>query len=156
MYERILIPLDGSRKAADALPYAVSFVRAFDASCTLLAVVPNRSAIQPALVAAAAEAGKEAQPEKEDGWFNAEDWLTEAREHLLQDEWIPASLEVREGKPAEEIVKFAREGNFDLIVLTIFGQGATDNPDREPVIGSVADEVLRHANVPVLVIHPNT
>lgn len=157
MYERILIPLDGSHKAAEALPYAVSFVRAFDATCTLLAVVPRRSAVQPELVAAStAGAGTGSAPAAEDGWFAAEDWLVEARDHLLQDEWIPASLEVREGNPAAEIVKFAQEGKFDLIVLTVFGQGATANPDRAPVIGSVADEVLRFATVPVLVIHPTS
>jgi nucleotide-binding universal stress UspA family protein len=155
MYERILIPLDGSQKAAQALPYAVSFVRAFDASCTLLAVVPNRAVERPVLVAAGAASQEDSSLDVNDPWFAAEAWLFEARDHLLKDEWIPTSLEIREGRPAEEIVKFAREGKFDLIVLTILGQGAVDNPDRPPVIGSVADEVLRLSTVPVLVIHPN-
>lgn len=155
MYERILIPLDGSQKAASALPYAVSFVRAFDAGCTLLAVIPAGVTMQPALIAAAVETRPGARPDSEDAWFAAEAWLNEAREHLIEDEWIPASLVVREGDPADEIVAFAKEGKFDLIVLTVFGQGAQDNPDKEPGIASVADEVLRRSTVPVLVIHPN-
>jgi nucleotide-binding universal stress UspA family protein len=148
MYERILIPLDCSQKAAQALPYTVSFVRAFDASCTLLAVVPNRVVERPVLVAAGAASHEDSSLDVNDPWFAAEGWMTEAREHLLKDEWIPTSLVVREGRPAEEIVKFAKEGNFDLIVLTILGQGAVDNPDRPPVIGSVADEVLRFLPCP--------
>lgn len=153
MYENILIPLDGSREAARALPYAVSFVRAFDANCTLLAVIPEdaKPAQREPMIT---PAGAPAQEQEPDYWLAAENWLAEAREHLIADEWIPASLEVRQGRPAEEILKLAREGNFDLIVLTVYGRGAAGDLERPLVIGSVADEVLRGANIPVLVIHP--
>src|SRR6185503_15472198 len=116
------------------LPYAVSFVRAFDANCTLLAVIPeDATPARREPVAMAVRAQAQVQKQAPDYWLAAETWLADAREHLIVDEWIPASLEIRQGKPAQEILKFAREGNFDLIVLTIYGKGAAAKPGRRPV-----------------------
>ena len=55
-------------------------------------------------------------------------------------------IEVR--NPAtEEIIDTAIEGEFDLIIIGIHGMSAM----RRFLIGSVADRVVRHALVPVLV-----
>ena len=57
-------------------------------------------------------------------------------------------IEVREGFPAEEILKEARDGDCDLIVMGTHGKGALENT----FMGSVARRVLRRAQQPVLVV----
>jgi nucleotide-binding universal stress UspA family protein len=58
------------------------------------------------------------------------------------------STAVVSGAPAEEIVRFARERGFDLLVLATHGRAGV----RRMVLGSVAEHVVRDATVPVLVV----
>lgn len=58
-------------------------------------------------------------------------------------------LHVRHGRPAEEIANLAAEAEADLVVLGRFGLQAKK---RRRALGSVADEVLRLASAPVLVV----
>jgi universal stress protein A len=58
---------------------------------------------------------------------------------------------LRQGDTAIEIVRAARETGADLIVLTTHGAGA-DETDH-PSLGSVAEDVLRHAPCPVLTLN---
>ena len=146
MFKRILIPLDDSPQSARALAHAIPFARAFEAECTLLTVVPD------AVPVAAGNAGSaertHAVTDFTDEWLDAEARLVDAREHLLQDEFMPAVIEVRPGQTVEQIVKVASEGHFDLIVLSTF-----DGEDR--FHGSVADEVIRRTRIPLLLVHPD-
>jgi|SRR5947209_6842556 len=73
--------------------------------------------------------------------------LDEAREFLAQSGIEPATL-LKVGNPAEEIIETASEGTFDMIVVGKRGRGAV----QRFLIGSVADRVVRHASVPVLVV----
>jgi nucleotide-binding universal stress UspA family protein len=54
------------------------------------------------------------------------------------------------GSAAQEVVRFAREGNFDLVVVGTHGRTGL----RRLVLGSVAELVVREAGCPVLVVHP--
>ncbi len=55
---------------------------------------------------------------------------------------------VREGKPADEIVSYAREHNISLICLSTHGWTGF----KHLMLGSTAEKVLRHADCPVFVI----
>ena len=55
---------------------------------------------------------------------------------------------VRRGRPAEEIITYATEHDIDQIVLGRTGRGAV----TEALLGSTADQVVRTATVPVLVV----
>lgn len=63
---------------------------------------------------------------------------------------VNARLVTRDGKPAEEIVRLANRLKVDLIALSTHGRRGLNRM----VMGSVAEEVLRHADVPVLVMRP--
>jgi nucleotide-binding universal stress UspA family protein len=65
---------------------------------------------------------------------------------------VNAYLELRDGAPAEEIIRAAREKKADLIALSTHGRSGA----MRLVAGSVAEEVLRRADVPVLVTRPST
>lgn len=53
------------------------------------------------------------------------------------------------GVPADEIVRFAAEGRYDLIVVGSHGKRGL----RRFVLGSVAEKVVRTASTPVLTVH---
>ena len=76
----------------------------------------------------------------------------------LKDQFQPtvegvASRHVVEfGRPAEEIIKYANENEVDLIVLGTHGRSGL----RRMLMGSVAEEVVRNAECPVLAIKADT
>jgi universal stress protein A len=61
---------------------------------------------------------------------------------------IPTSFLIWEGDPAESIVEAARSERADVIVVGSHGRGALGRA----LIGSVSDQVVRHAPCPVLVV----
>lgn len=67
---------------------------------------------------------------------------------LLEAAGVPYNYHIGVGRVAETIVRFAREGNFDKIVMGTHGRGGL----LELLLGSVAHEVLKNATVPVLLV----
>jgi nucleotide-binding universal stress UspA family protein len=61
---------------------------------------------------------------------------------------VPTSFLIWEGDPAESIVEAARSEGADVIVVGSHGRGAIGRA----LIGSVSDQVVRHAPCPVLVV----
>jgi len=56
------------------------------------------------------------------------------------------------GEPAAEIVEFAQQGGFDLIVMSTHGRTGI----AHALLGSVAERVVRRSPVPVLTIRPES
>jgi nucleotide-binding universal stress UspA family protein len=82
------------------------------------------------------------------------DEMRRLAEQRLAD-WLASSSlaavgrrELAEGKPAAEIVSYARDRSIDLIVMGTHGRGAIS----QMLLGSVADKVIRTAPCPVLTI----
>ena len=67
---------------------------------------------------------------------------------LLEAAGVPYNYHIGVGRVAETIVRFAREGNIDKIVMGTHGRGGL----LEVLLGSVAHEVLKNATVPVLLV----
>ena len=62
--------------------------------------------------------------------------------------WIKTKWLYKAGSaPAEEIISYAEDNSFDLIAMATHGKGRV-----AWVIGSVAEKVLTHAIVPVLLL----
>jgi nucleotide-binding universal stress UspA family protein len=140
MYKRILVPLDGSLLAEQALPYALAQAEKFGAEIVLLKVLqplsePTFSA--PSAVRAAEKASALLVRDYLDG--------VAAR---LQVQNIPIQVALVEGKPYVEIIRFAEENRIDLIVISTRGQSGWSRW----LLGSVADRVVRGATVPVLLV----
>ncbi len=151
MYHRILVPLDGSPLAEAALPHAAAIARRFGAGITLLQVVstlPVTTAVDAAATAGAeAMLAMEAIEATEQA---AHDYLEEvARRPEL--EGISFRLRVVRGSPAREIVRLAQEERAELIVMSTHGRSGLGRL----VFGSVADQVLREAGIPILLVRPH-
>jgi nucleotide-binding universal stress UspA family protein len=140
MYKSILVPLDGSKLAEQALPYATTQAEKFGAEIVLLKVLqplPEPAFSAPSAVRAAEKASAQLVRDYLDG--------VAAR---LQVQNIPIQVALVEGKPYVEIIRFAEENRIDLIVISTRGQSGWSRW----LLGSVADRVVRGATIPVLLV----
>jgi len=143
---RVVVPLDGSDFAENALD-AVSEILAGEEVAVRLVRVPE-IAVYPATMYGAASY------EAVDAYMEA--MATEAQTYLnetaerLRERWGDVSWEVREGVASAVILEVAREFDADLIAMASHGRTGF----RRFLMGSVAEQVLREAEVPVLVVGP--
>lgn len=143
MLAHILVPLDGSRLAAQAVPYAVTLARAFDARITLLAVIeaaPHRGDM-PSPEATEVDARRMA---------TSMAYLESMAATICAPD-LAVTAAVRQGNPAAAIIAHAAEAGGDLIALCSHGRTGLDRPR----MGGVAQHVTRHASVPTLVVRPH-
>jgi len=140
MYKRILLPLDGSPVAEQALPYAVAQAECFQAELILLRVLEAL----PSHVSLPQSAVSEAK--KRTGAL-ARDYLERVAAGV-QERSIPVQVVTTEGRPHVEIVRFAETNQVDLIVICARGRSGF----TQWLMGSVADRVVRGASVPVLLV----
>jgi nucleotide-binding universal stress UspA family protein len=135
--KRILVPLDGSKLAESVLPMVVSLAKCTSASAMLLHIIEDRP---PRTVHGEPHLGT--VPE-------AQQYLAELASRLLPD--IPVEHhvhEVEENDVAQSVAAHAQELDADLIVLCTHGRSGP----RRVVWGSIAQQVLRKARVPVLIV----
>jgi nucleotide-binding universal stress UspA family protein len=142
-FRRILCPLDFSEPSQKALKAAVELAGQFPAELVLLHVIPPTAPGIPA-DPAFAFAGHENYEEALRIHAKAE--LTLAAQGL--PEGLPSRNVIGTGHAADEIVRLAHEEAVDLIVIATHGLTGW----RRLVFGSVAEKVIRHAELPVLVV----
>jgi nucleotide-binding universal stress UspA family protein len=142
MYERVLIPLDGSELAEAILPFAEWVAGPLDAEVVLLSVVEPISAV--AGLAAGGVVGPDALLLRQ---LEAKKYLGEVARRLEAKGMRVRTL-LGLGMPAGEIAEVAKAEKADLIAMTTHGRSGL----RRAVFGSVAEEVLRSTGVPVLMI----
>jgi nucleotide-binding universal stress UspA family protein len=141
MYERALVPLDGSTTAEGVIPFILHIAGPLGLDVTLLRVVT------PAPRAAAVEAGPIALDDTEELCAEAERYLVPFAAELRAN-GIRVTTDVRRGEPVDEVLASARDSRADLIIMTTHGRTGF----ARLLFGSVAEGVLRHADVPVLLM----
>jgi nucleotide-binding universal stress UspA family protein len=138
---RLLVAIDGSANAELALTAAITAARRDHATLTLLLVGPDL-ATGPAAWAVPMAVGADQAATDADGRRRLD--AAVAR--------IPADVSVktlyRRGKAGPEIIKAAREGDYDAIILGARGVGRV-----HALLGSVSHYVLHHADIAVFVAH---
>jgi nucleotide-binding universal stress UspA family protein len=142
MYQRILVPLDGSELAESILPVIERLADGAVAETILLRVVEPPSAGE-----AFAAAGVLLPDTLLERQLEAKAYLEDVR-HRLRDTGIVARADVRTGAAPEEISAAATAHRVDLIAIATHGRGGLGRL----LFGSVAEAVLRAAPVPVLMI----
>ena len=138
--KRILLPTDFSESARHAFTYGVSFAKEYKAELILLHVVETLS------VGYASDLFPVPMAEVLDeisGYARTEiaKLVAEAQERGISSRDV-----VIQGKPAPEIIRFAREHEVDMIVLGTHGRGLLDHA----LFGSTTERVVRKAPCPVL------
>ena len=150
MYERILVPLDGSQIGEAALPYVEDLVSKLSpnvkAEVILLQVL---SPGVPQVVGGEAAAAVTYDKEKtERNRKKAEEYLNKTAE-VLRNKGITVTAEVRVGSAAEEIVKLAEEIKANMIAMSTHGRSGLSRW----AFGSVTDKVLRREKrIPITMV----
>ncbi len=145
MFEHLLVPLDGSRLAEAALPAALRLATAFSADITLVQVIQPPYMASPADGAAYFELLLEMK----------KNVVAEARSYLaglegsLRQQGYRVHRHLTEGHPVAPIIlRVARDLGADTIVMSTHGRGGLSRW----VYGSVADRLLRLAEIPVVLV----
>jgi nucleotide-binding universal stress UspA family protein len=142
MYQRILVPLDGSATAEQAIPYARLLSKGFKASIELLQVIDGPAEDPAGLAQGAADD----QP--------AERARAQAGEYLanlagsLRTEGLEVSSSILEGNPASTIVTESEKAPGTLAVISTHGRSGI----TRWVMGSVSDKVLHATRAPMLIV----
>lgn len=146
MYNKVLVPLDGSQFSQCSLDH----VRMIARGCNVPEVVILRvvEPLSSSDIAGLARAGGDSITHLE----NANE--AEARDYVssmakrLNEEGLSVKGEVVSGKADEAIVDYARKNRIDLIIMSSHGRSGVSRW----VMGSVADRVMRSSIVPVLLV----
>jgi universal stress protein A len=136
--ERILVPVDFSASARDAVRYAEAVAARFGSEVTLLHVVPPyHFGFSMAELPGARHEHVEARNRS----------VQHALENFPESSpgVVPIRREMREGEAAEEIIQRAHEGRFDAIVMPTRGANAL-----RLLLGSVTTKVLAAVECPVI------
>ena len=144
MLKKILIATDGSETSMRAAENAVSIGKNAGATVTAVYVVDvHRLAQLP---------GYAAMPGIKDNlmelMFKEGGEALEEIGDMARDAGVAYERAVAEGDPGEELLKLCSDPGFDLIVLGTIGKSGL----KRFLLGSVAEKVVRHSHVPVLVV----
>ena len=140
MYDRILVPTDGSAGTRRAIDHALELARLHDATLHGLYVVNTASYASFSMETAWEGIGDMLRDEGQNA-------VAELRS-LAEDADVPIETAVLEGSPSREIVRYAEDEGCDLIVMGTHGRGGIDRL----LLGSVAERVVRASAVPVLTV----
>jgi nucleotide-binding universal stress UspA family protein len=146
MYKKIMVPLDGSELAECVLPHVEAFIKGFNLRDVILVRV-----VEPEDIPAYRVEGNilsQVILERESSRKSAtEDYLAQIGKRLKQ-EGTSLHTEVLVGRVTESLIDCAEQKAVDLIVIATHGRSGVTRWVR----GSVADKILRYANVPVLMV----
>lgn len=138
---KILLPLDGSEPALDAVRHALHLVREGLRAEFVIANVQEPTFLYELVLAPDAEVLERA-------WGAAGAHALEAGAALLQAAGIAFESEVATGDPAHTLVEIVERYGCDAVIMGARGQGRL----RRAMLGSVSHEMLHAAPVPVTIV----
>lgn len=140
MYDRILVPTDGSPAANLAVDTAVDLAVTHDAAIHAIHVLQTERVAGMPL---------------ETTWVGVTEVVREEGNAALagvreqaEDAGVPVETTILEGNPSREIVRAASEGDYDLLVMGTSGRVGLDRL----LLGSVTERVVRRSPIPVLTV----
>ena len=125
MFQKILVPLDGSQTAEKALPFAEHLARRFRSEVTLFTALEEGDRFEHPFRSYLNEKSKE-----------------------LGAEWVKSNTAIVQDSTANAILKFAEENDIGLIVMCTHG---SSGPGIWAV-GSIAAKIMQQSSIPVLLI----
>jgi nucleotide-binding universal stress UspA family protein len=145
MYKKIMVPLDGSELAECVLPHVNAFIEGCNISDVMLVRVVEPAeashygevSISPIILEEAVSARKAAAKNYLDQIVNR-----------IKHEGTELQSEVLVGRVTESLIDYTEKNDIDLILIATHGRSGVTRWVR----GSVADRILRSANVPVLMV----
>jgi nucleotide-binding universal stress UspA family protein len=151
MYLSVLVPLDRSSFAEQALPLALSIARRANARLDLVEVHALYALEGPTAGWLPFEPDRDAECKQQEQLYldATAKWVTSVSPVSVTAGVLSGSAVLPE-MVADSILERARTGRADLIVMATHGRG----PLSRFGVGSVADELIRRACLPVLLVRP--
>ena len=145
-FQKILIATDGSKYSQNAVLHGMELAKLMSSKVYALYVLDKNAYIPPVLETPIHLGSK---------WDIVEETLRREGDDAIQcakkvaeDKEIDYEGVVVEGDPAHAILEFAEQNKVDLIVMGTLGKGGLERF----LLGSVADKVVRHSKISVLVV----
>lgn len=145
-YQKILVTLDGSELAKQALPHAQLLAQQTGATLILLQLVPHIDEL--AAATHGMELALEAIDRRQQSLVDEANWALQRIVDDLKLHHIEAKAVVDVGDPATRITTYAEANHIDLIVMSTHGRTGV----QRWVMGSVANKVMAVAHCPVLLV----
>jgi nucleotide-binding universal stress UspA family protein len=138
---RVLVPIDFSEFSDQALKYGQELCEKFGAELHLLHVLETHVTSTPQFAMGLAV------PDREEESTAA---VSEKMNELPGGDWgdKPVKRTAAHGSPFVEIVKYAKDNQIDVIAIGTHGRTGLSHV----ILGSVAENVVRHAPCPVLIV----
>lgn len=137
MYDKILLPTDGSKGSEAAVEHAIDLARKYDAELNILYVADIRV------------------DSTSDLWTNMLGELEKIGDKAVseiaadaEEKGVKTVTEVRKGVPYKEINAYTDENDIDLVVMSTHGRTGIDRV----LLGSVTEKVVRTSKVPVMTV----
>lgn len=137
MYDKILVPTDGSDRSGKALEIAETVAATHGAEVHVLNVIDERNDSLNGISPSAVNQLEQSRVE-----------MVEEAQEELEEEGLEAESDVLHGVPHEQIEEYTEEHDIDGIIIG--STGKTGMSDL--LIGSTANKVVRVASVPVTVV----
>ena len=145
MFKRILVPLDGSKLAEKALPYAEALAQKFEAELVLVRVLQLLPEVIPALPYASVTFHEQTAQVRQEATTYLNGVATQVRKAGV----LPLRRVVLDAHAiANAITELAGKESVDLIVMSTHGRSGLSRL----VFGSVAGQVLHDAPCPVFLV----
>ena len=142
-FQKILVAIDFSALHADVLNTAAELCKRFEARATLLHVWEPELFSVPSI-------HKLYDPTRVPGWNDKlRSMLERARQDMQSQGASQIDIALLEGVPYQEILRFANEGSFDMIVIGTHGRTGL----AHAMLGSVAEKVVRLSHCAVMTVH---
>lgn len=149
MYERILVPLDGSKVGETAVKnvenLAIKLNPTTKVEVILLQVISDLTF--DVLTDSPAAQLPYSENDMRRIKRNVQEYLDKIAK-TLTEKGISVSTMITEGNAAEEIIKAAQKSNADLIAMSTHGRSGL----RRWALGSITDKVLHESSIPVLTV----
>jgi nucleotide-binding universal stress UspA family protein len=142
MFHNILVAVDGSPHADQALTHAIDLAECEHARLTLITAV-----VAPPATAYLGAAGEAVSTLARDAEAEAQAVLLRARDRVPDD--VSVTTMLCHQPIATGLICQIRKGHHDLVVMGSRGRGAL----RAALLGSVSHYVLHHSPAPVLIVH---
>jgi nucleotide-binding universal stress UspA family protein len=143
LFSRILVGLDGSEYSLKALEFAIDLAKKYHSQLVLVHVVLRQIyAINPpeAGILAGTAIVRELEAEGKAILVKAEE--------TVKAQGLPIEVRLRQGVPAEELLRASVDEKADLLVLGSRGLSQV----KAFLLGSVSDKVSHHARCPTLIV----
>jgi len=137
MYNRILVPTDGSEGAETAVNHAIEIAKQFDAEIlTVYAVDP--SAVPPDVAGTGMIESLEREGER----------AIESIVEQVEAAGLDARGDVVDGPPSSAILDYIEDNDVDLVIMGTHGRTGLDRV----LLGSVTERLVRTSTVPILTV----